>query len=101
MEKEEKRKRGGGRKEFDGGDGRWGWKGEEKEKKREGRDGRFGGNDQVVSYDMFSVTTHSGQLLHIVIRGTQRCKTNFLKQKIKCPAIKVVGVHYSGVPYVM
>ena len=99
MEKEEKRKRGGGRKGFDGGDGRWGWKGEEKEKEREGREGRFGGNDQVVTCDMFSVTTHSGQLLHIVIRDTQRCKTNFLKQKInalKCPAIKVVGVHYSG-----
>ena len=101
MEKEEKRKRGGGRKGFDGGDGRWGWKGEEKEKEREGREGRLGGNDQVVSYDSISATTHSGQLLHIVIRGTQRCKTNFLKQKIKCPTIKAVDVHYSGVPYVM
>ena len=71
-------------------------KGEEKEKKREGREGRFGDNDQVVTCDMINATTHPGQLLHVIIRGTQRSKTNFLKQKIKCPTIKVVGVHYSG-----
>ena len=44
-----------------------------------------GGDDQVVTCDMFNVTTHCGQLLHIVIRGTQRCKTNFLKQKKSVP----------------
>ena len=69
---------------------------EGKGKRGERGEGRFGGNDQVVSYDMISATTHPGQLLHIIIRGTQRSKTNFLKQKIKCPTIKVVGVHYSG-----
>ena len=81
--------------------------GREKRRKRKEKGGR--GDLEVMTklsaiYDMFSVTTHSGQLLHIVIRGTQRCKTNFLKQKInalKCPITRVVGVHYSGVPYVM
>ena len=47
-----------------------------------GKEGRRGSDDQVVTYDMFRVTTHRGQLLHIIIRGAQRCKTNFLKQKI-------------------
>ena len=89
---------------------RRGERGERRGERGEGREERGcvwwerGGDDQVVTCDMFNVTTHCGQLLHIVIRGTQRCKTNFLKQKIsalKCPTIKVVGVHYSGVPYVM
>ena len=79
--------------EMGGGGGR------EKRRKRKEKGGR--GDLEVMTklsaiYDMFSVTTHSGQLLHIVIRGTQRCKTNFLKQKIN--AFKVSHYQSGGCP---
>ena len=47
-----------------------------------GKEGRRESKGQVVTYNMFQVITYCGQLLHIIIRGTQRCKTNFLKQKV-------------------
>ena len=68
----------------------------ERERERRGMGGRWeegrrGSKDQVVTYNMFQVSTHCGQLLHIIIRGAQRCKTNFLKWKVllKCPATRV------------
>ena len=45
-----------------------------------GKEGRRVGKDQVVAY--VPGVTHCGQLLHIIIRGAQRCKTNFLKWKV-------------------
>ena len=56
-------------------------RGERGQRGGKGKEGRRGSKDQVVTYDMFQVITYCGQLLHIIIRGTQRCKTNFLKQK--------------------